>query len=303
MKFGGTSVGSVEALRSVKQIVEATTTQVIVVVSALSGVTNRLVEMTRLATAHDTSYEAMLPELVERHRAIIEAVVPRESQGSCMRVVNTFINESLSSSLGLLAANDTLAPEMAEAAADAIVSHGEVLSSAIVACMLPRCKPHFAPAFIHTTDDAEGRIVDWADTERLVLKEFKGDLTRVHVTQGFIAADSRSGVKTTLGRGGSDYTAAILAAILEAEALEIWTDVDGFYDKDPRANPDAKLLPQMTYEQAQALCDAGAKVIYPPTIAPVAQRGIPVWVKNTFNPGAPGTCIGPIPSDSQVISD
>lgn len=291
MKFGGTSVGSVEALQSVKKIVEATTDQVIVVVSALSGVTNRLVEMTRLAQAHDMSYEAMLPELVERHRAIVEAVVPPSAQGSCLRVVNTFINESLASSLGLLAANDGLAPEMVEAASDAIVSHGEVLSSAIVSCMLPRCKPHFAPAFIHTTDDADGRIVDWADTERLVLKEWSGDLTRVHVTQGFIAADSRTGVKTTLGRGGSDYTAAILAAILGAEALEIWTDVDGFYDKDPRTHPDARLLPRMTYAQAQALCDAGAKVIYPPTLAPVAARGIDVWVKNTFNPSAPGTVI------------
>ena len=113
----------------------------------------------------------------------------------------------------------------------------------------------------------------------------------VHVAQGFISRDKDSGDVTNLGRGGSDYTAAILAALLDAEALEIWTDVDGFMTADPRTHPDATVIPQMTYAQAQEMCDAGAKVIYPPTIAPVAMKHIPVWVKNTFNPAAPGTVI------------
>lgn len=291
LKFGGTSVGSVEGLLNIKKIVSECDDQLIVVVSALSGVTNTLVEMTRMATAGDTGYEAMLPDLVKRHEDIINSVVPRESRLSCMKVVNTFVNESLTGSLGMLIANESLTPEWHDAIADAIISHGEILSSAIVSLMLKNSKPHFAPAFIHTTDDDEGRVVDWDSTERHVLKEFVGDMTRVHVVQGFIAADSQTGVKTTLGRGGSDYTAAILAAILRADALEIWTDVDGFYDSDPRTHPEARLIERMTYEQAQRLCDNGAKVIYPPTIAPVAMRGIDVWVKNTFNLDAPGTLI------------
>mgnify|MGYP002853231569 CR=1 FL=1 len=291
LKFGGTSVGSVEGLNNIKQIVNDNADSLIVVVSALSGVTNTLVEMTRLAASHDAGYEAMLPALVKRHEDIINVVVPREGRLSCMRVVNTFVNESLSNSLGVLMANTELSDELYEAVSDAIVSHGEILSSAIVSLMLKNSKPHFAPAFIHTTDENGSRIVDWASTEKHVIKEFAGDMTRVHVVQGFIAADSQTGVKTTLGRGGSDYTAAILAAILQADSLEIWTDVDGFYDSDPRTNPDARLIERMTYEQAQRLCDNGAKVIYPPTIAPVAMRGIDVWVKNTFNPTAPGTLI------------
>ncbi len=113
----------------------------------------------------------------------------------------------------------------------------------------------------------------------------------VHVAQGFISRDKQSGDVTNLGRGGSDYTAAILATLLDAEALEIWTDVDGFMTADPRTHPDATVIPQMTYAQAQEMCDAGAKVIYPPTIAPVAMKHIPVWVKNTFNPAATGTVI------------
>ncbi len=121
--------------------------------------------------------------------------------------------------------------------------------------------------------------------------EFEGTEEQRIVVQGFIAEDVETGVKTNLGRGGSDYTGAILAAILNADCLEIWTDVDGFMTADPRKDPNATVIPEMTYEEAQRMCDEGAKVIYPPTIAPVAGKHIPVWVKNTFNPSAVGTVI------------
>ena len=178
-----------------------------------------------------------------------------------------------------------------ERVCDAIVAHGEILSSAIVTGMFEDGVPHLSLNYMRTVPDAAGRILDWQETERLVKQDFAGLEAGVHVAQGFISRDKQSGDVTNLGRGGSDYTAAILATLLDAEALEIWTDVDGFMTADPRTHPDATVIPQMTYAQAQEMCDAGAKVIYPPTIAPVAMKHIPVWVKNTFNPAATGTVI------------
>ena len=178
-----------------------------------------------------------------------------------------------------------------ERVCDAIVAHGEILSSAIVTGMFEDGVPHLSLNYMRTVPDGHGRVLDWDETGRLVKDDFASMESGVHVAQGFISRDTASGDVTNLGRGGSDYTAAILASLLDAEALEIWTDVDGFMTADPRTHPDATVIPQMTYEQAQQMCDAGAKVIYPPTIAPVAMKRIPVWVKNTFNPSAPGTVI------------
>jgi len=151
--------------------------------------------------------------------------------------------------------------------------------------------PHLSLNYMRTVPDGSGRILDWEETQRLVNQDFADLDDGVHVVQGFISRDKETGDVTNLGRGGSDYTAAILASLLDAEALEIWTDVDGFMTADPRTHPDATVIPTMTYAQAQQMCDAGAKVIYPPTIAPVAIKHIPVWVKNTFNPSARGTVI------------
>jgi aspartokinase/homoserine dehydrogenase 1 len=178
-----------------------------------------------------------------------------------------------------------------ERVCDAIVAHGEILSSAIVTGMFEDGVPHLSLNYMRTAPDAGGRVLDWEETERLVKADFASLDEGVHVVQGFISRDKESGAVTNLGRGGSDYTGAILASLLDADSLEIWTDVDGFMTADPRTHPDATVIPQMTYAQAQEMCDAGAKVIYPPTIAPVAMKHIPVWVKNTFNPSAPGTVI------------
>lgn len=291
MKFGGTSVGSAQSLNHVKDIVAACPQQVIVVVSALGGVTNQLIEMTRMAQAHNPDYEIMLQQVKDRHHDLIGQVVAEERQQECRKVIDTFIDEGLASFYSLLYANDELAPDFIDRLSDAIVCHGEIMSSAIVTAMIDDAVPHFSPSFIKTMDTDTERVLDAETTERLIRDEFGSRAERVHVAQGFIAADVETGEKTNLGRGGSDFTAALIAAALDAECLEIWTDVDGFMTADPRTNPTATVIPSMTYAEAQRMCDAGAKVIYPPTIAPVALKRIPVWVKNTFNPTAPGTVI------------
>lgn len=290
LKFGGTSVGTAESLTNVKQIVTACKGQVIVVVSALGGVTNQLIQMADLAEAHSDEWESILEQVKARHMSVIDAVVPEDRQAQCKTVIEGFISEGLYSYYAMLYANNQLPPAYKEQLRDAIVSHGEIMSSAIVASMIDGAVPHYAPNFIKTKDVDYERILDNASFE-LITKEFGGRLEQVHVTQGFIAEDSTNGKKTNLGRGGSDFTAALIAAALDAEALEIWTDVDGFMTADPRTNPDATVIPQMTYAQAQEMCEAGAKVIYTPTLGPVAFKHIPVWVKNTFNPSATGTVI------------
>lgn len=290
LKFGGTSVGTAESLTNVKQIVTACKGQVIVVVSALGGVTNQLIQMADLAEAHSDEWESILEQVKARHMSVIDAVVPEDRQAQCKTVIEGFISEGLYSYYAMLYANNQLPPAYKEQLRDAIVSHGEIMSSAIVASMIDGAVPHYAPNFIKTKDVDYERILD-NDSFELITKEFGGRLEQVHVTQGFIAEDSTDGKKTNLGRGGSDFTAALIAAALDAEALEIWTDVDGFMTADPRTNPDATVIPQMTYAQAQKMCEAGAKVIYTPTLGPVAFKHIPVWVKNTFNPSATGTVI------------
>ena len=290
LKFGGTSVGTAESLTNVKQIVTACKGQVIVVVSALGGVTNQLIQMADLAEAHSDEWESILEQVKARHMSVIDAVVPDDRQAQCKTVIEGFISEGLYSYYAMLYANNQLPPAYKEQLRDAIVSHGEIMSSAIVTSMIDGAVPHYAPNFIKTKDVDYERILDNASFE-LITKEFGGRLEQVHVTQGFIAEDSTDGKKSNLGRGGSDFTAALIAAALDAEALEIWTDVDGFMTADPRTNPDATVIPQMTYAQAQEMCEAGAKVIYTPTIGPVAFKHIPVWVKNTFNPSATGTVI------------
>lgn len=290
LKFGGTSVGTAESLTNVKQIVTACKGQVIVVVSALGGVTNQLIQMADLAEAHSDEWESILEQVKARHMSVIDAVVPEDRQAQCKTVIEGFISEGLYSYYAMLYANNQLPPAYKEQLRDAIVSHGEIMSSAIVTSMIDSAVPHYAPNFIKTKDVDYERILDNTSFE-LITKEFGGRLEQVHVTQGFIAEDSTDGKKTNLGRGGSDFTAALIAAALDAEALEIWTDVDGFMTADPRTNPDATVIPQMTYAQAQEMCEAGAKVIYTPTLGPVAFKHIPVWVKNTFNPSATGTVI------------
>ena len=291
MKFGGTSVGSVESLLNLRNIVNAETKPVIVVVSAMGGFTNQLLAMCEQAQQRDISCLETLELARKRHHDAIDGVVIESMRDEVHATIDRFIDESLKPYYLALATNPHMPVKEIERVCDAIVAHGEILSSAIVTGMFEDGVPHLSLNYMRTVPDAAGRILDWQETERLVKEDFADLTDGVHVAQGFISRDKETGDVTNLGRGGSDYTAAILATLLDAEALEIWTDVDGFMTADPRTHPDATVIPQMTYAQAQEMCDAGAKVIYPPTIAPVAMKHIPVWVKNTFNPAAPGTVI------------
>ncbi|MBE6315306.1 MAG: aspartate kinase [Bacteroidales bacterium] len=291
MKFGGTSVGSVESLLNLRNIVNAEQRPVVVVVSAMGGFTNQLLAMCEQAQQRDISCLDTLEAARKRHHDAVDGVVIEPMRQQVHDTIDRFIDESLKPYYLALATNPHMPVDEIERVCDAIVAHGEILSSAIVAGMFEDGTPHLSLNYMRTRPDAGGRVLDWDETARLVKADFADLGDGVHVVQGFISRDKESGAVTNLGRGGSDYTAAILASLLDAVALEIWTDVDGFMTADPRTHPDATVIPQMTYEQAQAMCDAGAKVIYPPTIAPVAMKRIPVWVKNTFNPSAPGTVI------------
>ena len=291
MKFGGTSVGSIESLLNLRNIVNAEQRPVVVVVSAMGGFTNQLLAMCEQAQQRDISCLDTLEAARKRHHDAVDGVVIEPMRQQVHDTIDRFIDESLKPYYLALATNPHMPVDEIERVCDAIVAHGEILSSAIVAGMFEDGTPHLSLNYMRTRPDAGGRVLDWDETARLVKADFADLGDGVHVVQGFISRDKESGAVTNLGRGGSDYTAAILASLLNAEALEIWTDVDGFMTADPRTHPDATVIPQMTYEQAQAMCDAGAKVIYPPTIAPVAMKRIPVWVKNTFNPSAPGTVI------------
>jgi len=291
MKFGGTSVGSIESLLNLRDIVNAEQQPVLVVVSAMGGFTNQLLAMCEQAQQRDTSCLETLEAARKRHHDAIDGVVVESMRDEVHATIDRFIDESLKPYYLALATNPMMPVQEIERVCDAIVAHGEILSSAIVTGMFENGVPHLSLNCMRTVSDACGRILDWEATEELVKDEFAQMDAGVHVAQGFISRDKDSGAVTNLGRGGSDYTAAILASLLNAEALEIWTDVDGFMTADPRTNPDAVVIPRMTYAEAQRMCDTGAKVIYPPTIAPVAMKHIPVWVKNTFNPAAPGTVI------------
>ena len=292
MKFGGTSVGSIESLRNLRDIVNAQPRPVIVVVSAMGGFTNQLLAMCEQAQQRDITCLDTLEIARKRHHDAIDGVVLPEMRDQVHATIDRFIDESLKPYYLALATTPHMPVDEIERVCDAIVAHGEILSSAIVTGMFEDGVPHLSLNYMRTVPDEHGgRILDWQETERLVKADFAEIGEGVHVVQGFISRDKESGAVTNLGRGGSDYTGAILASLLDAESLEIWTDVDGFMTADPRTHPDATVIPQMTYAQAQEMCDAGAKVIYPPTIAPVAMKHIPVWVKNTFNPSAAGTVI------------
>ncbi len=293
MKFGGTSVGSVESILSLKKIVEqeALSTQVIVVVSALGGVTDKLLETANLARRGDEQWETNFNALENRHRDMINRVISQaEARHTVSQNVNQLLGQLRSIYTGVFLIHDLSRKTQA-----AIVSYGERISSHIVAALIDGGVRMNARDFIKTERKNGQQSLDVDTTYRLVRQAFSDTDTaasrRVFVVPGFISKDRDSGETTNLGRGGSDYTASIIAAALDAEALEIWTDVDGFMTADPRVIHSAYTINELSYIEAMELCNFGAKVIYPPTIYPVCVKNIPIRVKNTFNPTHPGTLI------------
>ncbi len=286
LKFGGSSVGTPQSISAVKGIVENTAQPLIVVVSALGGVTDRLIALSAQAAKGDEAYKINLEELAARHHAMIDEVIAAEENRAALHEDIEALLEELRSILHGVC----LIQDLTRKTADAIVAYGERLSSLICATLIPGAKHFEARKFIKTIQQNGKHVVDFEATNRLVRETF-AEPVGTSIVGGFISSDLDSGVTTNLGRGGSDYTAAILAAALDAEALEIWTDVDGFMTADPRVIPTAYPIDTLSYGEAMELCNFGAKVIYPPTIYPVCVKNIPIYVKNTFNPMAKGSVI------------
>ncbi|MBP3845906.1 MAG: bifunctional aspartate kinase/homoserine dehydrogenase I [Prevotella sp.] len=290
MKFGGTSVGSVKSILSLKKIVEteARTQPVVVVVSALDGITDRLIATSRMAKQGDDRYREEFDAMVTRHHQMIDAIITDDKKR-----VDLFNNvDQLFDQLKSIYYGVYLIHDLSKKTEDTIVSYGERLSSHIVAAMVKNGVRMNSRDFIRTEKKQGKHVIDAELTTQLVKEAFK-DLNEktIYVVPGFIARDRDSHETTNLGRGGSDYTASIIAAVLNAEVLEIWTDVDGFMTADPKVIKSAYTINELSYIEAMELCNFGAKVIYPPTIYPVCVKNIPIRVKNTFNPEHPGTLI------------
>jgi aspartokinase/homoserine dehydrogenase 1 len=285
LKFGGTSVGTVESLRHVKAIVESQQSRCIVIVSALGGITDRLIRTANLAASRDHAYTTEFEIVTARHHEVIEGVVPAESRAEVLAITDAMLDE-----LATLYKAICLLGELTPRTLDMIVSYGERMSC-VIASRILGVPVLDSRSFIRTQSRFGKHVLDAETTSSLLHAAF-GPLEQANtvVVPGFIASDSNAQV-TNLGRGGSDYTAAIIAAELGAEILEIWTDVDGFMTADPRIVADARVIDRLSFVEAMELCNFGAKVVYPPTIYPVFHRNIPIVIKNTFNASAPGTMI------------
>ncbi|MBR5394630.1 MAG: bifunctional aspartate kinase/homoserine dehydrogenase I [Bacteroidaceae bacterium] len=295
IKFGGTSVGSVESILSVKKIIERQTEPVIVVVSALGGITDKLIKTSQMAVEGNALYQESFEEINTRHEEMINAIIPAGEKRDILTAnVKELLEQLRSIYQGVYLIHD-LSPKTQAA----IVSYGERISSLIVAALVEGAEWFDSREFIKTEFKAgKNRLVKEL-TNKLVRQTFaemlNGQSSMVNgqcsIVGGFISRDAESGEVTNLGRGGSDYTASIIAAALDASVLEIWTDVDGFMTADPRVISSAYVIPELTYIEAMELCNFGAKVVYPPTIYPVCIKHIPILIKNTFNPDAPGSII------------
>lgn len=288
LKFGGTSVGSVKSILSLKNIVEneAKSQPIIVVVSALGGITDKLLATSQLALKGDESWKEEFQAMVERHHKMIDTIItnPRQRE-DLFNKVDALLEQLRSIYFGVFLIHD-----LSEKTQDAIVSYGERLSSLIVATLVKGAKWMDSREFIKTVQKNNKHVLEADLTNKLVRKAF-ADLAHITLVPGFISRDAATDEVTNLGRGGSDYTAAIIAAALDADVLEIWTDVDGFMTADPRVIKTAYTINELSFIEAMELCNFGAKVIYPPTIYPVCVKNIPIRVKNTFNPQNPGTII------------
>ena len=276
--------------KSLKKIVEAEarTQPVVVVVSALNGITDKLIATSQMAKNGDEHYREEFDAMVTRHHQMIDTIITDDKKR-----VDLFNNvDQLFDQLKSIYYGVYLIHDLSKKTEDTIVSYGERLSSHIVAAMFKNGIRMNARDFIRTEKKMGKHVIDADLTTELVKEAFK-DMNEkaVYVVPGFIARDRDSHETTNLGRGGSDYTASIIAAVLNAEALEIWTDVDGFMTADPKVIKSAYTINELSYVEAMELCNFGAKVIYPPTIYPVCVKNIPIKVKNTFNPEHPGTLI------------
>ncbi|MBE2229116.1 MAG: bifunctional aspartate kinase/homoserine dehydrogenase I [Chitinophagaceae bacterium] len=302
LKFGGTSVANADNIAKVVKVVEQTLQKgpAVVVVSALGGVTDLLLGAASLAAAGDESFREKLLLVEQRHLDTVKQLMPVDRQSAQLSLVKKACNEIEDICNGIY-----LLRELTARSRDRIASYGEWLSSQLIAA---RFNSGGTPAvwkdareLIRTNSAFTAAEVDYTITNRQIREYFAAADARLTILPGFIASDAQ-GITTTLGRGGSDFTAAILAGALEASVLEIWTDVSGMMTADPRLASNARIIPRISYQEAMELSHFGAKVIYPPTIQPVMGKAIPVWIKNTFAPGDQGTLIeSASPKDGDIV--
>jgi aspartokinase/homoserine dehydrogenase 1 len=304
LKFGGSSVGTTDAISKVITIVKERVqkTPTIVVVSAMSGVTDQLILLGQTAAQGNTAYQTMIQSLAQKHEDAVRVLLPTVQQATALNMVKALIQE-IESHCAMLMNEKVLTLRMQ----DCLMSYGEILSSKIIAAAFEAEGVDQvwldSRSMIKTNSSYTSAVVDRALTNQTIQAYFTIPTNQhaLYMAPGFIASNAE-GHTTTLGRGGSDYSGAIYAASINASILEIWTDVSGMMTADPRMVQNAKAIPNISYHEAMELSHFGAKIIYPPTILPVMHARIPLWIKNTFEPAHPGTCIeNESPKDSNVI--
>ena len=291
LKFGGTSVANAENISKVVAIVKDVLQKdkSIVIVSALGGVTDLLLNAASLASSGDESFKERLQVIEQRHLETVKHLIPVAQQSHLLSLVKKSCNEIEDICNGVF-----LLRELTPRTKDRIASYGELISSQIIAAKFNADGVNAvwkdARELILTNSTFTAAEVDAAESNDRIAEYFKSQTASLYILPGFVASD-KNGVTTTLGRGGSDFTAAIVASAVKANVLEIWTDVSGMMTADPRLTNNARIIPHISYQEAMELSHFGAKVIYPPTIQPVMSLGIPVWIKNTFAPTDEGTLI------------
>ncbi|QES87541.1 bifunctional aspartate kinase/homoserine dehydrogenase I [Rhizosphaericola mali] len=302
LKFGGSSVANAENIKKVVQIVTHNNyAKQIVVVSAMKGVTDKLLQLGDKSCQPEKEYEKILQSLTTQHIEAANELLPVATRSGCLSMIMQIFNE-----LEDICESVFRLQELSPATKDRIVGYGELLSSKIISAYLESIKVKNvwmdSRAVIETNNNYSYAAVDFEKTNVKIKDFLKSNPANLYMAPGFIARGN-NGHATTLGRGGSDYSAAIYAAAVDAPSLEIWTDVSGMMTADPRWVPSAKPIPMISYKEAMELSHFGAKVIYPPTILPVMQKNIPVWVKNTFAPEDKGTLMNATAShEGNIVS-
>ncbi|RZJ72829.1 bifunctional aspartate kinase/homoserine dehydrogenase I [Flavobacterium sp.] len=299
LKFGGTSVANADNIKLVCQIVanKSRNEKIAVVVSAFSGVTDLLLSAAKKAASKDESYKEIVAEIEKKHLNAIKDLLPIQSQSALLSHAKRIVNllETLLDGCFLLG-------ELSPRTADTIIGFGELLSSCIVAETIKQtvAKSEYKDSreLIRTDDKFGKATVDFGRTNILIKAFFDASDAEVTILPGFIGS-TENGDNTTLGRGGSDYTAAILASGLNSEKVEIWTDVNGMFTANPKIVKQAQPIESISYQEAMELSHFGAKVLYPPTIQPALDKNIPIFIKNTFDPESFGTLISSKPDKSQ----
>ncbi|HEX4957788.1 MAG TPA: aspartate kinase, partial [Lacibacter sp.] len=302
LKFGGTSMGSARAIQQVADIVKEKSKQqtVLLVVSAMSGTTDQLLNCGTLASTGNEEYKTILKQIETRHLDTVKELIPVQQQSSVLSLVKKYCNEIEDICNGIF-----LLSECSARTKDKLVSYGELLSSQMINAVFSYNGSQSvwkdSREVIQTNSNFGNAAVNFFVTNNFINEFVQQQTANIIVFPGFVASDEHR-VTTTLGRGGSDYTAAILAAAVEASSVEIWTDVSGMMTADPRWVPNAKIIPSISYQEAMELSHFGAKVIYPPTIQPVLNKNIPIWIKNTFAKDDHGTVIEHKPTQGNIIT-